>query len=250
MPQGCKVYATSRKVDSIGDFAYPSVEKLALDVNDDAGVENAIKHIVEKEGQIDIVVNNAGYFCCGPLIDQTMDDVKANFNTNTFAIIRMAKAVIPHMAQRRSGVIVNVVQAVQYLGVPFSTRWDPIQYICQGRGVVHTSGGFAVQGVSSEYHATDLRKSGAGFDAHRGVCQEIGVESITGETTFVLQHGSAFDGVIYLEMATEELGSLVDVENVFKEEDFGVTRSLYKVLGFRDSGGQNSIMGGLGKGTE
>ncbi|KAG6862162.1 hypothetical protein C0995_004244 [Termitomyces sp. Mi166 len=106
--QGCKVYATSRKVETIGEFSYPSVEKLGLDVTDDAGVESVVKHIIETEGKIDIVVNNAGYFSAGPLIDQTIEDVKTNFDTNTFAVLRVARAVIPFMAKRRSGVIVNI----------------------------------------------------------------------------------------------------------------------------------------------
>ncbi|GLB35945.1 putative short-chain dehydrogenases reductases (SDR) family protein [Lyophyllum shimeji] len=118
--QGCKVYATSRKVESIGDFSFPSVEKLALDVTSDEAVERVVKHIVEVEGKIDVVVNNAGLAYSGPLIDQAMEDVKANFDTNTFAILRMAKAVIPLMATRRSGVIVNIGSIVGEIATPWN----------------------------------------------------------------------------------------------------------------------------------
>lgn len=58
--QGCKVYATSRRVETIADFSNDSIEKLALDVTNDEKVQNALKFIVEKEGKIDVVVNNAG----------------------------------------------------------------------------------------------------------------------------------------------------------------------------------------------
>lgn len=118
--QGCKVYATSRKVESIGDFADSLVEKLALDVTSDEAVERVVKHIAEVEGKIDVVVNNAGLFYAGPLADQAMEDVKANFDTNTFSVLRMAKAVIPVMAKRRSGVIVNIGSIVGEIATPWN----------------------------------------------------------------------------------------------------------------------------------
>jgi len=118
--QGCKVYATSRKVESIADFPYSSVEKLALDVTSDEAVERVVKHIAEVEGKIDVVVNNAGLAFPGPLIDQAMEDVEVNFDTNTFAILRMAKAVIPLMAKRRSGVIVNIGSIVGEIATPWN----------------------------------------------------------------------------------------------------------------------------------
>ncbi|KAG5654709.1 hypothetical protein H0H81_007465 [Sphagnurus paluster] len=110
--QGCKVYATSRRVETIGEFQSPHVEKLALDVTSNEDVASVVKHITDAEGKIDIVVNNAGYFCPGALIDQSLEDIQANFDTNTFSVLRVAKAVIPLMAQRRSGVIVNIGSVV------------------------------------------------------------------------------------------------------------------------------------------
>ena len=63
--QGCKVYATSRKIESIADFSDGTIEKISLDVTSDESVQNALNHIVEKEGQIDVVVNNAGLLAPG-----------------------------------------------------------------------------------------------------------------------------------------------------------------------------------------
>ncbi|KAF5384872.1 hypothetical protein D9615_001337 [Tricholomella constricta] len=118
--QGCKVYATSRKVETIGEFSYPTVQKLALDVTSDEAVESVVKHVATVEGKIDIVVNNAGFFSAGPLIDQTMEDIKANFDTNTFSILRMTRAAIPFMAERRSGIIVNIGSIVGEIATPWN----------------------------------------------------------------------------------------------------------------------------------
>lgn len=65
--QGCKVYATARKLESIGEFRSKTIEKLALDVNSDEGVNNVVQHITNAEGKIDIIVNNAGFFVPGAL---------------------------------------------------------------------------------------------------------------------------------------------------------------------------------------
>lgn len=63
--QGCTVYATSRRVETIADFANPRIYKLALDVTSDENVQNVIQEIIRKEGKIDVVVNNAGVICPG-----------------------------------------------------------------------------------------------------------------------------------------------------------------------------------------
>jgi NAD(P)-dependent dehydrogenase (short-subunit alcohol dehydrogenase family) len=125
------VYATSRRVETIADFAEESnVEKLGLDVNSDESVAKALDHILDKDGKIDVLVNNAGVvaagisisrfyrvlsmrahvvdFIAGPIIEVSIEDVKQVFETNTFAILRLCKAVVPSMAKRRSGTIVNI----------------------------------------------------------------------------------------------------------------------------------------------
>jgi len=63
--QGCKVYATSRRVETIADFDDSSVQKLALDVTSDESVQSVFNHIIEVEGKVDVVVNNAGLISAG-----------------------------------------------------------------------------------------------------------------------------------------------------------------------------------------
>jgi len=126
--QGCKVYATSRRVETIAAFANGSnIEKFALDVNSDESVAKIIKHIAETDGKLDVLVNNAGVLApgiyqsqdsvfyipqCfpspGPVLEMPIEDVKQIFETNTFAVLRVCKAVVPMMAKRRSGTIVNI----------------------------------------------------------------------------------------------------------------------------------------------
>ena len=103
------------------------VHKLELDVTRDESVQAAVKIVIEREGQIDILVNNAGmsnsctsFIALGnfldanmprsaaPVIDVSMAEIIQIYDTNVFSVLRMAKAVIPHMAARKSGTIVNI----------------------------------------------------------------------------------------------------------------------------------------------
>jgi 1-acylglycerone phosphate reductase len=114
------VYASSRRAESIGDFKSPDVEKLALDVNSDENVATALAYIVEREGKIDVVVNNAGVVAPGPIVEQSINDAKRVFETNVFAILRVCKAVAPIMAKRKSGTIVNVGSIVGEIATPWN----------------------------------------------------------------------------------------------------------------------------------
>ena len=108
-------------------FTSPAIEKLTLDVTKQDTIDEVVKTIIEKEGRIDVLVNNAGVLCAGehylsrchqpviltcmilgPVIEVPMDVIERTFDTNVFSIIRMCKAVIPHMAARKTGTIVNI----------------------------------------------------------------------------------------------------------------------------------------------
>ncbi|KAF8640534.1 hypothetical protein AX17_000196 [Amanita inopinata Kibby_2008] len=128
--RGCIVYATSRNVSTIGDFENKSVKKHALDVTQDEQVQNLVQHVMGAEGRIDIFVNNAGSLW--PLADQDIEKVKQAFDTNTYAVLRTAKAVIPEMARRRRGLIVNIGSVVGEIPTP----WNGIY--CATKAALHS----------------------------------------------------------------------------------------------------------------
>ncbi|EKM54429.1 uncharacterized protein PHACADRAFT_97197 [Phanerochaete carnosa HHB-10118-sp] len=116
----CKVYATARRLEAIEGFSEPGIEKLALDVTSDENVQSVVKTIIDKEGRIDMVVNNAGVNCPGTIIDVPLDTVQRTFDANFLAVLRVCKAVFPHMAARRSGTIVNVGSIVGEVPTPWN----------------------------------------------------------------------------------------------------------------------------------
>ncbi|MGA8484941.1 MAG: SDR family NAD(P)-dependent oxidoreductase, partial [Nitrososphaeraceae archaeon] len=110
---GYHTYATRRNLDKstrIKETAKKDnlpIEVLQLDVTDDKSVTDAIYEISNKQGSIDVLVNNAGYDVTGAVEELSMDEIKAQFETNFFGAVRVMKAVLPIMRKQKSGVIVN-----------------------------------------------------------------------------------------------------------------------------------------------
>ena len=89
-----------------------------LDVTSDSSVEHAMERVVREAGQIDTVVNNAGVFYAGLLESFTVDQAKQIFETNFFGPLRVNRAVLPYMRQRRSGLLIHVSSIAGRLVVP------------------------------------------------------------------------------------------------------------------------------------
>lgn len=107
--RNCLVVATSRSLVSMADLdADDRFFLQELDVSSDESVTHALSGVLERFGRIDVLVNNAGVQCVGPLAEIPLSSVHHTFNTNVYGTLRLIQAVVPHMASRRKGKIVNV----------------------------------------------------------------------------------------------------------------------------------------------
>lgn len=84
------------------------IEIIEIDVTVTSQIDKAIKKIVDKFGQIDVLVNNAGYGQIGPLETFSDEEIHQQFDVNVFGVLRMSRAVLPHMRARKSGMIINI----------------------------------------------------------------------------------------------------------------------------------------------
>ncbi|XP_073279351.1 short-chain dehydrogenase ptmH [Primulina huaijiensis] len=104
----CQVVATARSLASMSDLqSDPRFFLQELDVTSDESVRRALSVVIEKFGRVDIVVNNAGMLCVGPLAEVPLSSMEQTFNTNVYGSLRLIQAVVPHMASRKKGKIVN-----------------------------------------------------------------------------------------------------------------------------------------------
>jgi NADP-dependent 3-hydroxy acid dehydrogenase YdfG len=132
--KGHTVYATARKLDAIADLESQGIKTLALDVTDEASMQAAVKAVEEADGGVGALVNNAGYSQSGAVESVKLDDVRSQFETNVFGLIRMSQLVLPGMRREGRGRIVNVGSMGGTLVFP-------------GGGIYHATK-FAVEAIS------------------------------------------------------------------------------------------------------
>jgi NAD(P)-dependent dehydrogenase (short-subunit alcohol dehydrogenase family) len=123
--KGYTVFATVRSAAKADDLAADkNVTVLELDVNDDA----AVKAALEAAGDVDVLVNNAGFEVWGPLEEMTVADIKDQFETNVFGPFRLILGVLPKMRNRGSGVIVNVSSVAGRVSAPLNGLYSASKF--------------------------------------------------------------------------------------------------------------------------
>lgn len=105
---GHTVYATARRPESVSDLAQDGCQVLALDVCDEASMRAAVETVEKDHGAVGVLVNNAGYGAEGTFEEISMEEVRRQFETNVFGLIRLTQLVLPGMRRQGWGKIVNL----------------------------------------------------------------------------------------------------------------------------------------------
>jgi len=135
---GFRTYATMRNLEkgkSISDIATKEkleLHTIKLDVTDERSVTDAIKTIKADAGRIDVLVNKAGYGLAGSLEDLSMSEIKAQFETNVFGLIRVTQAVLPTMREQKSGIIVNISSIGGKVAIPLQSPYHSTKFAVEG----------------------------------------------------------------------------------------------------------------------
>jgi NAD(P)-dependent dehydrogenase (short-subunit alcohol dehydrogenase family) len=105
---GLPVYATARRPETLGELADAGIPTLPLDVTDEDSMRAAVQRVEDDHGAAGVLVNNAGYALQGPVEEAALDDVRQQFETNVFGLVRLTQLVLPKMRGQAWGRVVNV----------------------------------------------------------------------------------------------------------------------------------------------
>ncbi|WP_135851664.1 SDR family oxidoreductase [Halorussus salinus] len=185
LEDGWEVYATARNPADVEALGEAGANIASLDVTDEDDVERVVERMIDEEGRVDCLVNNAGYAQLGPVEDVPVESVEDQFEVNVYGPHRLAREVLPHMRERQTGTIVNVSSVAGRLATP-------------GMGIYNGSK-FAVEGIS---------------DALRPEVSEYGIDVVLVEpgpvdTAFVERASDEIDG-LERSGAYETLYSILD----------------------------------------
>ena len=118
--QGHKVYAAARRVERMEPLRQYGIVPLKMDVTDEASMQEGVKTLLDAEGRIDVLINNAGYGYFGAVENVPMDDARNQLEVNVFGLARLCQLVLPTMRAQHSGRIINTAsvagRAVFYYG--------------------------------------------------------------------------------------------------------------------------------------
>lgn len=144
--RGWTVYATARRTEALAPLVANGCRALALDVTDEDSMRAAVEQVEAEQGSVGALVNNAGYSQSGALESVPLDDIRRQFETNVFGLIRMCQLVLPGMRRAGAGRIVNIGSMGGKLtfpggGVYHATKYsvealsDALRFEVQGFGV-------------------------------------------------------------------------------------------------------------------
>lgn len=144
--RGYTVYASARRTESLAPLVAKGCRALALDVNDEESMRAAVGTVEDEHGAVGVLVNNAGYSQSGALESVPLDDIRRQFETNVFGLIRMCQLALPAMRRAGTGRIVNIGSMGGKLtfpggGVYHATKYavealsDALRFEVQGFGV-------------------------------------------------------------------------------------------------------------------
>lgn len=129
---GYKVYAAARRTDRLKKLESQGISILSIDVTSDASMQQAVQFIIDREGRIDVLINNAGYGSFGSLEEVPMEEARQQFEVNVFGLARLTQLVIPHMREKQYGKIVNIASVAAHIYQPLGSWYHSTKFAVEG----------------------------------------------------------------------------------------------------------------------
>ena len=128
--RGCRVFGTVRNTATAP--AISGVTLIEMDIRDEASIQRGILSVIEQARRIDVLVNSAGVTLLGALEETSLAEAQTLFDTNLFGLLRVIKAVLPHMRAQRAGRIVNISSVLGFLPAPYMALYSASKHAVEG----------------------------------------------------------------------------------------------------------------------
>ena len=126
--QGHKVYGAARRVELLEQLRERGVVPIRMDVTDEASMVDGVNSIIDAEGHIDVLINNAGYGYMGAIENVTIAEAKRQLEVNVFGLARLTQLVLPYMRKQHSGRIINTSSVAGKAVIPFGGWYNVSKY--------------------------------------------------------------------------------------------------------------------------
>jgi NAD(P)-dependent dehydrogenase (short-subunit alcohol dehydrogenase family) len=159
---GYQVYAGTREQNPKSNE--PNITHIYIDVTKTDSIKSAVNTIIQKEGKIDVLVNNAGYGLLATIEEGTDEEIFNQFDVNVFGLIKTIREVLPHMRAAESGIVINISSFLGKMGLPLLAHYNASKYAVEG--IVDSlrfevsSFGIRVHSIQSGLFGTNFVKNG------------------------------------------------------------------------------------------
>lgn len=130
--EGYKVYAGARRVDRMEDLKSHGIIPVKLDVTDEQNNEQVVNQIIQEQGRIDVLINNAGFGLYGTVEDIPIKDARYQFEVNLFGLAHITQLVLPHMRAQKSGRIINTSSMGGRIFTPLGAWYHATKHALEG----------------------------------------------------------------------------------------------------------------------
>lgn len=132
LKNGYTVYAAARRTERMKGLKKKGAKLLKMDVTSEEDLINGVNQIIEEQGRIDTLVNNAGYGSYGAIEDVPLEEAKRQFDVNIFGLARLTQLVLPHMRKKKFGRIVNISSMGGKIYTPFGGWYHATKHALEG----------------------------------------------------------------------------------------------------------------------
>ena len=132
LKKGHTVYGLARRIEKMADIVNSGGKAIAMDITNEAQIESAVNQVLQEQGKVDVLINNAGYAVYGPVEEAPIDTARRQFEVNIFGLASITQKIIPSMRENKSGTIINISSMGGKMYTPFGAWYHATKHALEG----------------------------------------------------------------------------------------------------------------------